>query len=243
MAEPVLELSSVLLPLAQVCQPMDWVVRKGEIWVIDGPSGSGKTTLFKVMTGLIQPRSGTVKLFGCDLNQIHARHLNRLRRRMGVLLEGDGLIPSWTVFENLALPWRYHDLLQKEQVEPYIRAQLLRYQEDADLLPRVVATLTLDQRLRMALLRTVQREPELLLLDNDRVAFHLQRLMALSLGHKLEQGALAVVVRGGAAIGAFFPKERIHLAVVKEGHLLAAGRWKDLCNHPNPDVMQTVKGY
>ncbi len=153
------------------------------------------------------------------------------------------MIPSWTVFENLALPWRYHDLLKKEQLEPYIHSQLLRYQEDVHLLHRVAATLTVEQRLRVAFIRAVLKDPELLFLDNDIVAFHLTRFMKAGLGQKLNEESLAMVVRGGAAMIGFFPRDRVHLAIVRNGSVLASGRLIDLYDHPNPDVVMVVKGY
>ncbi|MBF0399448.1 MAG: ATP-binding cassette domain-containing protein [Magnetococcales bacterium] len=238
-----LDLAAVVLPLAWEALPLDLTISKGEVWVIDGPSGAGKTTLFKVMSGLIRPYDGAVFLFGCNLDQTHADQLIPLRRRMGVLLEGNGLIPSWTVFENLALPWRYHGWLSQERLEPHIEAQMLRYQEDMGLLYRVAASLTQEQCLRMALLRAVQKEPELLLLDNDRVAFHLTRILKLAWAEKLEAASVAMVVRGSPHLAASLPAECIRLAVMRQGNLLASGKPAELRHHPDQDVVLFAKRY
>lgn len=243
MAETVLTLADVVLPLAWASLPLDLTISKGEVWVIDGPSGAGKTTLFKVMTGLIRPHSGTVSLFGHHLGPMHADQWIPLRRRMGVLLEGNGLIPSWTVFENLALPWRYHGWLSQEALEPHIEALMRLYQEDQGLLYRVAATLTQEQCLRMALLRAVQKEPELLLLDNDRVAFHLTRIMSVAWAEKLEAGSVAVVVRGSPRLADALPTESIRLAVMRQGNLLASGKPAALRHHPDQDVVLFAKRY
>ncbi|MEO5349524.1 MAG: ATP-binding cassette domain-containing protein [Magnetococcus sp. YQC-3] len=243
MGEPVLQLAAVTLPMAKGGQPMDLTVVKGEVWVVDGPSGSGKTTLFKVISGLLQPQAGAISLFGQDLNRLHFRELNHLRRRIGVLLEGDGLIPSWSVFENLALPWRYHDRLPVAELDHFLHDLLHRYQENGGLLHRVAATLTVEQRLRMALLRTLQKEPELLLLDNDGAVLHLPRLLKNGLMQRLDAQSTAMIVRGTPAILEALPRERLHLAIMRHGHLLAAGQLSDLRNHPDADVVSTVMGY
>ncbi|MEO5330836.1 MAG: ATP-binding cassette domain-containing protein [Magnetococcus sp. YQC-5] len=243
MDEPILRLDSIVLPMAHKCQPMDLVVSRGEIWVITGATGSGKTTLFKVMSGLIQPLQGTVTLFGTNLNQAHVKHVTLLRRRMGVLLESDGLIPSWTVYENLALPWRYYNLLPKQELEPFLHAQLLQYQEDVSLLHKVVATLTLEQRVRMALIRALQKNPELLLIDNDMLALHLPRLLKFSWTRKLEEKSGAMVLRGVSSMTTFLPRESLRLAILQNGTLLATGSLRELSEHPDPKVVMTIKEY
>ena len=50
-------------------------VKKGEFWALIGPNGSGKSTLLNIILGLIKPNSGSVKLFGSDINNFNHREL------------------------------------------------------------------------------------------------------------------------------------------------------------------------
>ncbi|WP_130471804.1 ATP-binding cassette domain-containing protein [Candidatus Magnetaquicoccus inordinatus] len=218
MAEPLLQLKEIILPFPEPPPAINLLIHPGEIWLIDGAAKSGKTTLFKVLSGLIQPRSGTISLFNTNLRTCSARSLARLRQRMGILLEGDGLIPSWSIFDNLALPWRYHDLLPESALQETLTTLLQQFGEEEELLYRVAATLTIEQRRRMALLRAMQNNPQLILLDNDGVASYLDRLMPPLLP-QIEAQALALVVRGTPAMARFFPKELLRRATVHAGAL------------------------
>jgi osmoprotectant transport system ATP-binding protein len=84
----------------QVLDNLDLSIVKNNITVILGRSGSGKSTLLQMVNGLISPSQGTVMVFGheIDYNQVH-----ELRRSIGYSVQGTGLFPHMTVFENIAL--------------------------------------------------------------------------------------------------------------------------------------------
>ncbi|MBF0097936.1 MAG: ATP-binding cassette domain-containing protein [Magnetococcales bacterium] len=232
MAETLLQLDQVVLPFPEPTPALDLIIHSGDIWLIDGPAKSGKTTLFKVMSGLIQPQAGHITLFGTNLRHSSGRALAQLRRRMGILLDGDGLIPSWTIFDNLALPWRYHDLLPEAALAETLSHLLQQFGEEEELLYRVAATLSIEQRRRMALLRALQNNPQLILLDNDGVASYLERLMP-HLQRRLDEYNLALVVRGSPSLARLFPRDRLHRATMQAGTLHVHAL------PPYPDPVQT----
>jgi cell division transport system ATP-binding protein len=78
-------------------------VEKGEFVFITGPSGAGKTTLLQIIFCAERPTSGYALVNGRNLSRIKDRELALLRRRMGVVFQDFKLIPSRTVFENVAL--------------------------------------------------------------------------------------------------------------------------------------------
>jgi ABC-2 type transport system ATP-binding protein len=71
-------------------------VQKGEIFGFLGPNGAGKTTTFRIILGLINPTSGEALVFGEYLGSN-----DELRKRVGILLENDGLYEQMSAYENL----------------------------------------------------------------------------------------------------------------------------------------------
>ena len=70
-------------------------VPRGSIVAVLGPSGSGKSTLLSALTGELAPASGTVEVFGQAVPQ-NQRDLLELRKGIGVLLQGNGLLTDLT---------------------------------------------------------------------------------------------------------------------------------------------------
>src|SRR5690625_4750919 len=73
---------------------------KGKINVLIGPSGCGKTTTMKLINRLIQQTSGTILI---DEENIETLNPIDLRRRTGYVIQGIGLFPHMTIFENVSL--------------------------------------------------------------------------------------------------------------------------------------------
>ena len=75
-------------------------VAAGETLVLLGPSGCGKTTLLKLLNRLIEPDGGTVEINGED---VRSQRPEVLRRGMGYVIQQVGLLPHYTVAENIAV--------------------------------------------------------------------------------------------------------------------------------------------
>ena len=78
-------------------------VEKGEFVFVSGPSGAGKTTLLRLIFGAEQPASGHILINGINLNRISRLNLAQLRRKIGFVFQDFKLLPSRTVFQNVAL--------------------------------------------------------------------------------------------------------------------------------------------
>jgi osmoprotectant transport system ATP-binding protein len=83
-----------------VVQDVSFELAAGETLVLLGPSGCGKTTLLKMLNRLIEPDAGTVEINGRDVCQQSAE---TLRRGMGYVIQQVGLLPHYTVAENIAV--------------------------------------------------------------------------------------------------------------------------------------------
>jgi osmoprotectant transport system ATP-binding protein len=126
-----------------------------------GTSGSGKSTLLQLINGLERPSRGKVFVFG---NEIDYTQLPALRRRLGYAVQGTGLFPHLTVFENIAL------LAVLENWAPQ------RVQARAEELMRLVSLplafakryphqLSGGQQQRVGLCRAMMLDPKIFLLD------------------------------------------------------------------------------
>lgn len=77
----------------------------GESVAIMGPSGSGKSTLAAIVSTLLRPEEGTVRLHGEEVLHMRSARLAEFRRRtIGMVFQNSELIPTMTAVENVALP-------------------------------------------------------------------------------------------------------------------------------------------
>jgi NitT/TauT family transport system ATP-binding protein len=84
----------------QAIAALDLEVPTGQFIAVLGPSGCGKTTLLRIMSGLLEPSEGNVRLGAAPPAEA------RRRRAIGWLAQDDGLLPWRNVFENVELPLR-----------------------------------------------------------------------------------------------------------------------------------------
>jgi phospholipid/cholesterol/gamma-HCH transport system ATP-binding protein len=146
-----------------ILRDIDLDVPRGSITAILGPSGCGKSTLLSALTGELEPAAGSVEVLGRPVPR-DRRALLDLRKGIGVLLQGNGLLTDLTVAENVALPLRTHtDLppaLVRHLVEMKLHAVGLR--AAADLYPRELSG---GMARRVALARALALDPPLMLYD------------------------------------------------------------------------------
>ena len=85
--------------------PISFSVGKGQLTGLTGASGCGKTTLLNILTGMLRPDSGTVRIDGTDLQTLRGKELSALRsQKIGYMMQGNVLLPDLTVLQNLLIP-------------------------------------------------------------------------------------------------------------------------------------------
>ena len=82
----------------------DYEVNKGDVFIIMGGSGCGKSSMLRVLTGLLPPLKGTVKINGVDMVKAPAKEVQKIREKSGILYQGGALFSSMTLAENIMLP-------------------------------------------------------------------------------------------------------------------------------------------
>ncbi|HEY4086871.1 MAG TPA: sulfate ABC transporter ATP-binding protein [Bryobacteraceae bacterium] len=137
-------------------------VESGELFALLGPSGSGKTSLLRIIAGLEQPDSGSVRLNDEDTTLSSARE-----RQVGFVFQHYALFRHMTVFENIAFGLRVRPR-ETRPSDAAIREKVGNLLELIQLSPlgnRFPAQLSGGQRQRVALARALAVEPKVLLLD------------------------------------------------------------------------------
>jgi putative ABC transport system ATP-binding protein len=127
-----------------------------------GPSGSGKSTLLQCAAGLDQPTSGTVLLGGVGLQGLGEVALTKLRReKMGFVFQAYNLLPSLTVYDNVALPLRLTGRRPRRQDIQQVLDQVGL----ADKAKRRPAELSGGQQQRVAIARALITRPDVFFAD------------------------------------------------------------------------------
>lgn len=140
---------------------LNLTVAPGECTTVMGPSGCGKSTLLAFIAGTLDPvfrAFGRVVLGNTDITDIAPE-----RRRVGIQFQDDLLFPHLSVGENLA--FALTDRIRDRQRRRRHIDDALAEADLAGFAARDPATLSGGQRARVALLRTLLAEPEVLLLD------------------------------------------------------------------------------
>ena len=146
-----------------VLRDIELSVPRGSITAVLGPSGSGKSTLLAALTGELVPAAGTVEVFGQPV-PCTRRGLLEMRKGIGVLLQGNGLLTDLTVADNVALPLRAHTKLPKALVQRIVDFKLnaVGLRAAADAWPRELSG---GMARRVALARALALDPPLMIYD------------------------------------------------------------------------------
>ena len=140
-------------------------VRRGEILGLVGASGGGKSVLMRTIIGLLPKVSGTIKVFGVDLDKAGEEGRHLVERRWGVLFQQGALFSSLTVMENLQFPVREYLDLSQGLLDELAVAKLAMVGLDASVCDKFPAELSGGMTKRVALARALALDPEIVFLD------------------------------------------------------------------------------
>jgi len=140
-------------------------VRRGEVLGFVGGSGQGKTVLMRTIIGLLPKVSGTIEVFGINLDKASERERHMAERRWGVLFQQGALFSSLTCIQNVQFPMREYLNLSPRLMNEIAVAKLEMVGLKADVCEKFPAELSGGMIKRVALARALALDPEIVFLD------------------------------------------------------------------------------
>ncbi|WP_066290445.1 cell division ATP-binding protein FtsE [Bacillus sp. FJAT-29937] len=142
---------------------IDVHIKPGEFVYVVGPSGAGKSTFIKMMYREEKPTSGTITINGVNLGKLKANKVPLLRRNIGVVFQDFKLLPTLSVYENVAFA-----LEVTEEQPKYIKKQVMETLELVNLKhkARMLPTeLSGGEQQRVSIARSIVNSPKVVIAD------------------------------------------------------------------------------
>jgi len=131
-------------------------IYQGEIFGFLGPNGAGKTTAMKIMTGLMRPDRGDVKLFGYSIQEEYEKAM----ANVGCIIEIPEAYPYLTAYENLKQLARFYSEVDNKRIDEVLELTgMLRYKNEK---PK---RFSLGMKQRLGIAAAILSRPKLLILD------------------------------------------------------------------------------
>ncbi len=140
-------------------------VKRGEILGFVGASGAGKSVLLRAVLGLTKKRSGTIKLFGVDVDQATEAQRMLVDMRLGVLFQHGALFSALTVQENIQIPMREYLDMPRPLMNELAALKIELVGLPADAARKFPSELSGGMIKRAALARALALDPDLVFLD------------------------------------------------------------------------------
>ena len=142
---------------------MNFSVKQGEFVYIIGPTGSGKSTLIKLLDGEELPTKGNVEVVGINVGELKRKQVPIYRRNIGVVFQDFRLLPTKTVYENIAYALEVINM-KKPQIKKRVDEVLdvVSLKEKKTSFPHELSG---GQQQRIAIARAIANRPKVLIAD------------------------------------------------------------------------------
>lgn len=145
-------------------------INPGEIIGILGPNGAGKTTLLKCMTGLIQPDSGNLKLFGIDLQHNYKEAIRPVGALIGPAIAYENMTPD----QNLKMISRFYPGISKKDMDRVLeQTDLTTYRDEK------ISSFSMGMKQRFGIASALLSKPQLIILDEPTNGLDIDGLLLL----------------------------------------------------------------
>ncbi len=204
-------------------ESLDLEVPQGAFFGFLGPNGAGKSTTIKMITGLLQPTSGEIRLLGQDI----WKSPEKVKRQIGVVPEKLHLFERLTAAEYLEFVGAMYGL--DEEMILQRSNELLALMELDERKERLIADFSHGMKKKLALAAALIHNPRLLFLDEpfegvDAVSARILRDLLIDLTSR------KVTIFLTSHILEIVEKLCDHLAIIHKGRLIAAGPMQSVLN-------------
>lgn len=146
-----------------VLQRVSLHIEPKEFVIVVGASGAGKSTFLKLLTREEKPTSGKIIVGGIDYESLKDRDIPKLRRKIGVVFQDFKLLPSKTVYENVAFALEIIGISTKEIKHTVPRVlDIVGLKGKENNMPMELSG---GERQRVAIARAIVRQPKILIAD------------------------------------------------------------------------------
>lgn len=221
---------------ARGIRDLSFSIEKGQVFGLLGPGGSGKTTTLKIMTGLIRPDSGDVKIFGYNPGE----NMEKAMRHVGCIIENPSFYPYLTARQNLELIRKLYPNCLEAAI-----GHILEQLGLSDYKNEKVEKFSWEMKQRLGLCMTLLSEPELLILDEPTKGLDMEGV-AQALGIIKEQAKKGTTILISSHLAGEIEQICTDVAVMSDGVLLRTAKVPQVLNDygsvENYYLMLTKKG-
>ena len=202
---------------------ISFAVAKGEIFAFLGPNGAGKSTTIKMLTTMLRPTGGTLKLAGHDV----AHDQDEARKAFGIVFQDPSLDEELSAYENMELHATLYSIPRKDRqarIEELLRLVELWGRKDS-----MVKTFSGGMRRRLEIARGLLHEPRILFLDEPTLGLDTQtrNLMWNYVKRLSQEKDMTIFFTTHYLDEAEDVAERI--AIIDHGKIIVQGTTAELC--------------
>ena len=146
-----------------ILSDIDFDIRKGEFVYLIGKVGSGKSSFLKTIYGELNISQGEARVLDKDMRTIKPKEIAGLRRKLGIIFQDFRLIPSMTVYENIAFAMHVTNIGRKQIKERVgYMLELVHLEDKANVYPEFLSG---GEQQRVAVARALAHAPKLVIAD------------------------------------------------------------------------------
>lgn len=230
----------VVLGERLILDGVDLTVSAGETLALMGASGSGKSTLLRAAVGILKPESGRVNISGKPVQGTSRAKLRALRRKVGMLFQGNALFDSMTVAENIGFVLKEVKGMAAKQIESRVDELLVRLRL-GPIHDKYPAELSGGMKKRVGIARAVAHDPEIVFYDDptaglDPITSNVIAELIVELGARGDR--VAVIATNDLPL---VMKAAHRVVLLHQGRIIELGAPKDMFECESPELKKFLE--